>query len=280
MKKLAILLAVHNRADCTLRCLSSIYNQNGADIYEIDIFLTDDASTDRTYELVREKFPDVYIFKGTGNLYWNRGMRYSWEMAVKHNRYDYFLWLNDDTEIFPETISELVNSSLTTNDESIMVGTTISKNNSSQVTYGGRTFKAGLITPAGGLIKCDYFNGNIVLIPYSVFIKVGYNDNKFHHALGDFDYGLRASKVGITSYVTPSTLGVCEEHEGLPKWCDPIETLSGRWRQFRTPLGHNPEEYFIYEYRHHGLIAAIYHYLTNHLRVFFPSLWNFKNNQN
>ena len=41
------------------------------------------------------------------------------------------------------------------------------------------------------------------------------NDPLFHHALGDFDYGLRASKFGVSSVVVPGVLGECDDHEDL-----------------------------------------------------------------
>lgn len=46
----------------------------------------------------------------------------------------------------------------------------------------------------GKIEKIDSFNGNIVLIPLSVFNILGFNDNYFTHSFGDLDYGLRAKK--------------------------------------------------------------------------------------
>ena len=100
------------------------------------------------------------------------------------------------------------------------------------------------------------------------------NDPVFHHYLGDFDYGLRAAKAGIPSYVAPKVIGKCDEHEVLSTWCNPEVPFKKRWKAFRTPLGQNPEEFFVFEKRRGGLGKAILHYLTNHLRVVCPALWN------
>ena len=45
--------------------------------------------------------------------------------------------------------------------------------------------------------KIDIFNGNVVLIPYLVYRKIGIIDNFFKHAYADIEYSLRAKKNGI-----------------------------------------------------------------------------------
>ena len=66
--------------------------------------MTDDGCTDGTIEAVRDKFHDVRIVKGDGSLFWNRGMLKAWEAASTEKSYDYYIWLNDDTIIKPQTI--------------------------------------------------------------------------------------------------------------------------------------------------------------------------------
>lgn len=280
MKKIAILITVHNRKEKTLKCLQCIFHQTLIDSYEFDVYLTNDGCTDGTPEAIIVQFQGVNIIQGDGTLYWNRGMFKAWEHASAKKEYDFYLWINDDTMLYPNSLSVLLKTSLSLKNQSIVVGSANDKPESNIVTYGGRNPDGVLIEPSQFPVPCAYFNGNLVLIPKYVYHKVGKNDPKFRHALGDFDYGKRAVKLGIKSYVAPGYLGSCQLHESLPVWCNPNKPFYTRWKSFRIPLGQNPEEYFIYEYRHYGLIAAIYHYLTNHLRVFIPSLWNFKNNQN
>ena len=64
----------------------------------------DDASTDGTSDAVRQTYPQVKIFSGDGNLFWNGGMWGVFSEAMKDEP-DYYLWLNDDTIIYPETVS-------------------------------------------------------------------------------------------------------------------------------------------------------------------------------
>lgn len=88
-QSIAILLTVFNRKLKTIKCLDNIHNQNSFSTYEINIFLTDDGSTDGTSDLIKSKYPNVTIIKGN-NLYWNRGMLTSWKAAIKKNHTIFF----------------------------------------------------------------------------------------------------------------------------------------------------------------------------------------------
>lgn len=274
MRRIAILLTVFNRKEKTLACLRSLFrNLSPKEVSGFDIFLVDDGSTDQTKEAISDSFPEVNIIQGSGNLFWNRGMHKAWTEAYKRKNYDYYLWLNDDTILHNSALVTLLSTSTHYSDKSIIVGTTCALNNPAVVTYGGRDEGGKLILPKKEAVQCKYFNGNIVLIPKYVFQISGMNDPFFRHALGDFDYGLRASKAGVQSIVAPGILGQCDEHHNLSTWCNPEKPFSDRWNAFRSPLGQNPEEFFIYENRHNGFVLACFHYLTNHLRVIWPSLW-------
>ncbi len=274
MKSIAVLLTVFNRKDKTLECLEGVFNQNIPSGNKIEVFMVDDGSTDGTSEVVSKKFPNVNIIQGSGDLFWNRGMHLAWTIASKQQEFDYYLWLNDDTYLEEYAFGNLLKTSYDFKDESIVVGTTSALNNDNLVTYGGRSKKKGLLVPQQFPEECDYFNGNIVLIPSYVHKIVGLNDPMFRHALGDFDYGLRAKAKGLKIYIAPEILGRCDLHTELATWCNPKKSFIKRWKAFRSPLGNNPEEFYKFEKRHKGLRIALFHYLTNHIRLLAPSLWN------
>jgi GT2 family glycosyltransferase len=273
IKYIAVLLTCHNRKEKTLSCLNALFQCTLPDGYKFEVFLVDDNSTDGTSEATKERFPLVNIIQGDGNLYWNRGMHLAWETASKTNDYDYYLWLNDDTMLLPNAVNELIQCAEKENNKSIICGTSCDTQNKNILTYGGHTKKNGLIKPNGKMQYCEFFNGNIVIVPNYVFAKVGMNDNRFRHAFGDFDYGIRAQKQGICLIVAPNILGKCDEHENLATWCNPQKSFRERWKHFRSPLGQNPEEFFVYEKRRKGFFIAFFRYLTNHLRVCFPKIW-------
>jgi GT2 family glycosyltransferase len=269
---IAVLLTCHNRKEKTLQCLKSLYKQEGLKIdFVMEVFLVDDASTDGTEEAIKKKFPQVTVVHGDGNLYWNRGMLLAWETASKTRTFDYYLWLNDDTFLNDTALQSLINHSLT---NVIVCGTTQSAV-TGKATYGGRLKNKGeIVIPNGSLQKCDYFNGNCVLIPRSVFEIVGKLDPVFHHAVGDFDYSLRAKKLGVALYVAPEFIGTCESHEFVPKWQSSAIGVSNRLKHLYTPSsGCYPPQFFVFDRRHNGLFLACVHYFSIHLRAIMPFLW-------
>ena len=271
MKNIALLMTVHNRREKTLHSLRCLYNQDFLEGYELDVYMTDDGCTDGTPEAVKCEFPPVYIVSGDGTLFWNRGMYAAWEAAAQAKDYDFYLWLNDDTFVYPYMLKSLCQAVEKTNDDAIIVGPTQDSAHS-MVTYGGWKNKT-ILVPDGLLHEIDFFNGNIVLIPKVVFHKLGNLDYYFTHSKGDFDYGLRAKQSGIKMYQVGKYLGECDLHESLDKWCDPSIPFIQRWKMLHRPNGMPPKETFHLEKRHYGVGIACFHFCTVYLRCLFPKLW-------
>lgn len=261
MKDIAVLLTVFNRCEKTISCLKNLYAQKLPKNVSFDVWLTDDNCTDGTPLAVAKEYPEVHILTGEGILFWNRGMINAWEAAAKYKDYDAYLWLNDDTNLNKGALETLVKTADEAGWKKIIVGSCSKIDNPSIITYGGRNAKKHLLRPSlNKAIECSFFNGNIVLIPQFVYKVLGTNDPVFHHSLGDFDYGLRGVKKNIQSLIAPGILGECDRHEALPSWCNPQKTLLQRWNAFHSPLGCNPKEFFIFEFRHYGFLRAYFHW--------------------
>jgi GT2 family glycosyltransferase len=255
-------------------CLRAFYKalSNISD-FAFDVFLVDDGSTDGTGLAVKTEFPEVHVIAGNGQLYWNRGMHLAWQSAVAKGKYNFFLWLNDDTLLFPNALQTILKSSKLKDDTALICGTTQSAI-SNEITYGGKKFDKTRVLPKADIERCDLINGNCLLVPYSVFEKVGMLDPIFPHASGDFDYGLRAKQKGINSFVASKCIGTCEADNGWPKWCLPNYSIYQRIRNLYSPLGSShPYYFFIFEKRHYGIVHAIKHFLSIHIRLLFPKLW-------
>lgn len=271
MKTVAVLLTVFNRKNKTLECLKHLYHQLPIQGYQVNVYLTDDGCTDGTPEAVVSQYPKVHIIHGSGNLFWNRGMYTAWQEAAKKD-YDFYLWLNDDTNVYSNMLISLLNASSIKEDKSIIVGATKSLDGEN-ITYGGRLSNGKIPTPDGELTPVSHFNGNIVLVPRYVYNKLGNLDYYFTHSKGDFDYGLRASKVGIEMYQVGEYLGECDLHDTLDRWCNPDVPLIQRWKMLYRPNGMPPKETFYLERRHGSFFIATFHYITIHIRCLLPSLW-------
>jgi len=268
----AVLITSHNRREKTIACLKFLYYCDLPKSHVLEVFLVDDGSTDGTGDAVKDGFPMANLIHGTGDLFWNRGMHIAWETASKTKDYDYYLWLNDDTLLFENSLKLMLEYIQTLNNRQIIVGATCSSK-TGIVTYSGFNFPDKKLNPNNTWQNCDFFNGNIVLIPSFVFHQVGIIDKRFRHTLGDFDYGMRASKLGFVHVLSPNFLGNCEEHETDPVWRNLSFPLYKRLRNLYTPLGNNPIEYFVFDRRHNGFLIALLHFLTIHLRSIFPSIW-------
>ncbi|GGH56526.1 GT2 family glycosyltransferase [Filimonas zeae] len=273
MVKIAVLLTCFNRRDKTLQCLGNLYGQERRGIlFELDVFLVDDASTDGTSQAVSERFPEVNIIKGNGKLYWNRGMYTAWKNAAS-DIYDYYLWLNDDTDLLPGAITEMLQCDMADSVPAIVCGAICSAN-TKMFSYGGVSKDGRAVVPDGTVQHCYIINGNCVLVSKAAFQLAGNIDPVFPHAIGDHDYGLRLLKAGGKIITTRKFIGYCERNAKLPKWCYSETPLKERVKALYSPLGNShPKYYFIYERRHFGLFLAVKHYLSIHLRVLIPSLW-------
>lgn len=220
MSNLAVLITCHNRKNKTIKCLRNLFKQKNFLDFKVEIFLVDDNSTDGTVDTIKKNFTNINLIKGDGNLFWGGGTYLAWEEAVKRKKFEYFLWLNDDTFLYPNALQMLFKCQEYANsDEFIAVGSTQDGNNN--WTYGGfknlnkkfSVFENKKIYPNNSFQLIDRFNGNIVLISYKAFIKIGKFDKSLNHYFGDIDYSIRASKKKIPIILSPNYLGLCKMDE-------------------------------------------------------------------
>ena len=122
-KKLAVLMTCHNRREKTLRCLTSLFSCRPEAGLELSVYLVDDGSSDGTGDAVRQAYPSVSVIRGDGTLFWNRGMRKAWEDALKKNA-DFYLWLNDDTVLYPSALVHLLEASRQMEHLAVICGST------------------------------------------------------------------------------------------------------------------------------------------------------------
>lgn len=262
IKTLAILITCHNRRSKTLSCLSALKKQTINDSFHVEVYLLDDGSTDGTSEAVGREFPDVIILHGDGSLFWNRGMRKAFAAAIQKG-FDYYLWLNDDSIIYDNSIGVLLDTHahLTSQGhECSIIGSAMQDPDSHQFTYGGvrrykkpwGRIKLERISPSDEAIQCDATNGNCVLIPASVVEKVGNLDKVYQHRWGDHDYCFRALDCGCSVWLAPGYLGSCKDNPVDGTWEDISLSLMDRLRKINSPQAYQFRDYAIYMRRHRG----------------------------
>lgn len=247
---IAVLMTCHNRVETTLTCLRRLMPQ----LSPTDgVFLVDDGSMDGTGVKVKAEFSDVNVINGDGTLYWARGMHLAWESAMKSGgSFDFFFWLNDDVMLKPDAISALRSDYTRLTSASVLVGACEYEG---ECTYSGTNEKDRKLAPNGQPQAADgWFNGNVVLVPESVFEKVGMISPNYTHARADYDYAERLKLAGIPFYVASKYVGECPfdfaekvRGKGL------CERLSWLWK----PGYFNLHDLYLIRSRYHGHIAAI-----------------------
>lgn len=295
MLRIAVLLTAYNRKQQVLSCLQECFRQidgmKADDRYAFSVWLVDDGSTDGLAEAVRGRFPSVALVEGSGELYWNRGMRLAWETAARED-FDFYLWLRADVVMAEGALAALAENSEFLRHRAIIAGSVTSGGQlsasqsassegvkdagsgslSPRIVAGGRTKGGRLIAPDPVIpVPCHTFDGYVVWVPRTAFRALGNLDARYTHGFGDLDYGVRAGRQGITRVVAPGILGTYFGTALVPKWRDAAYPLRERLRYLKEPGGRPPREQFMYDIRNRGLFHAVGRFLTLVFLLLFPT---------
>jgi GT2 family glycosyltransferase len=202
--KVAALVLNYNGKDVTLQTIASLM---AMEYGNFDVIHVDNGSTDHSFEAVADAFPDAVQLRTEENLWPAGGANLGMRHALARG-YDYLLILNNDIEVDPAMLTEMVAVA----EEDPTVGCVGPK----AYYYWDRQ----RIWSAGGFIRfkesgsrergmgeidrgqydrteeVDYINGCAVLIPRRVVEEVGGWDPNYRLALEDTDWCLRAKRLG------------------------------------------------------------------------------------
>ena len=267
MTRVVVLITCHNRRDKTLACLDALHANQLPVGVSFQVILVDDGSTDGTEQAVRERYPQVNVIRGDGSLYWNGGMRVAFAAAMEQD-FDYYLWLNDDTLLYPTALNSLIATSgelQAKHGKSVIVVGSTQDANDGRLTYGGvirpnkwKTLFFKLVTPRDVPIECETMNGNCVLIPRVIAKEVGNLDKEFLHAMGDQDYGLRARNAGFSVWIMAGFVGTCSNNAVTGSFNDANLPLAARVHKMLQPKGLPPSSWRVFTQRHAGILWPLY----------------------
>ena len=132
--------------------------------------------------------------------------------------FDFYLWLNDDVELAPDTLAMLVADADATaaRGSAVIVAAATSDPVSGAISYGAhrrasaaRPLRLRLVTPTGAPVAADTISGNIVLVSAAAAARLGNLSQVFQHIYGDLDYGFRARQAGIPLVLASRVGGSC-----------------------------------------------------------------------
>lgn len=265
--RVTAVLASFNRKRSTLECLARLEQAALHAGVELDAILVDDGSRDGTEAAVRDQFSWVEVVTGDGSLYWSRSMHCGQTHAMKGNAH-YLLWLNDDTEIFPDALARLLNAEVSLrkkHGQPVMVVGSMADGQTGRLTYGGyvalqrwKPFSYRRVWDMSEPVECHVMNGNLVLIPMHIARIVGNLDPLFEHAMGDTDYALRARAQGFRVFVAPGFVGNCSHNTTSGTYLDKTLPLSVRWNKMMSRKGLPPQSWRHLTRKHGGVAWPVY----------------------
>ena len=209
-----VIVPVHNRVSMTRACLKHLHAQSLID--RLAITVVDDGSTDGTGAMLAEEFPDVRVIEGDGRLFWTGAVARALDrLRPAFRAGDFFLLINNDSRLSPETVEMLINISESrgragvspvaiAGDQAISTGW--APHTSPLLNNFERQFET--LATEGNTLEVRSLFGRCSLFPVEVLDlpDVGnYDAENFPHYFGDSDFCLRARRSGFRFFVTGAT---------------------------------------------------------------------------
>jgi len=97
---LSVIIVSHNTRELLALCLDSLLANLAASAFGYEVIVVDNASRDRTVEMVLKRFPQVQLLANEENL----GFAAANNQGVKESKGDYLLLLNPDTLVQGEAL--------------------------------------------------------------------------------------------------------------------------------------------------------------------------------
>ena len=104
MNKLFVIIVNYCQSQLTLKCIESIRKSKGVDPF---IVVVDNASPDNSYEVLNENVENIILIRSDENDGFAAGNNIGIRYAIQ-NGADSLMLLNNDTEIDPDMISNLL----------------------------------------------------------------------------------------------------------------------------------------------------------------------------
>jgi GT2 family glycosyltransferase len=198
----AIIVLNWNNYSETIECLNSLERITYP---RYEIILVDNGSTDRSEEILRERFPRLTILQTGKNLGFSGGNNLGIRSALE-KEHSYILLLNNDTLVEPEFLNSMVQQA--EGDPAIgLVGPRILYNDKRGIVWfaGGSLpwWRAGGFHDGFGaddnvrwrtVHDTEFLTGCALLIRREVFYRVGFLDEDFFLYCEDVDYCYRVKK--------------------------------------------------------------------------------------
>jgi GT2 family glycosyltransferase len=195
----------YNGRDLTLQTVASLL---ASDFPNLDLLVVDNGSSDGSHEAVGERFPRVRRLRTEENLGISGGLNLGFRVGLEEG-YDFVMPMNNDIEVAPDMVSELVR----------LAGSTPRAGCVGPKCYyffgdrrrlwsaGGRLRWREAVTSERGMGRIDrgqfdrdepvgYVNGALMLIRRAALLATGLWDPAYHVSVEDADWCARMKRAG------------------------------------------------------------------------------------
>jgi GT2 family glycosyltransferase len=202
LPKISVIIVNYNGKQLLEKCLESLFKIN----YDnFEVILVDNNSTDESMEFVSKNHPSVIITK----LDSNKGFAEPNNIASKIAKGDYLLFLNNDTIVTANFISEMIK--IIENDKKIGIcQSLLLKLDGSIDSSGDFIDEIGVVYNSKTKIKdireISSARGASMLIQKKIFDRLGGFDEKFFFSFEDVDLGWRTWISGYKVVIVPNSI--------------------------------------------------------------------------
>jgi len=180
--KVSIIIPMYNQVTFTYNCIHSIYENNEFKDYEI--IVVDDCSSENT-TLIKDNFEHIVLIKNEVN----QGFLKSCNLAALRARGEYIVFLNNDTQVQKNWLSELLYIFENT-DGAGLVGSKLIYPNGRLQEAGGIIWKDGSASNYGNqddpekpqynyVKEVDYISGASIMILATLWNEIGGFDERY-----------------------------------------------------------------------------------------------------
>ena len=176
---------------------------------KIEIIMVDNGSTDNTIPYMKKNYSKVKVIENKINL----GSPKALNKAVKISKGDYFIRLDNDIQMDPECINEMLKTFSKDSKAAAVAaklyhdeygGKVIRNLGWSYSFFTGKSFVRAKDKEDIGQFnedrEMDFVGGGVAMYNRAIFNKVGYFDERYFICLEDLDWDLRAHKLGYKIY--------------------------------------------------------------------------------
>lgn len=205
--KVFIIILNHNGGKIIRNCLESLAKVDYPNIF---LVVVDNGSTDDSFVMIKNIFPNVHAIRNEKNLGFAAGNNVGIRYALEHCA-DYVLLLNQDTQVEPDFLKKLIVVAKSDSRIGILSPLIFWKRTSEVWFSGGRinwlTMKSihERKLRSGNSYTTEFVTGCSMLIRKAVFEKIGLLSEKYFLYWEDADFSCKAEKGGFLKKVVPES---------------------------------------------------------------------------